>query len=205
MNTVIEAERAPVRRAAVFIVTVGCLVMLGLALYYLANAMLVEALSKTYTAQSQEAEMNTTDKERAEETIKLMRVLKDNPDDLAALTGLGHVFLHNNEPARAEVFFARAVKQAPDDTSLLRGLALAQLENNRLTEAETSLKRALELGHDAENHYLLAVVYSKQIPEKKKQALEQCNAVLKDENASAMLRNHARSLKETILKESGMP
>ena len=205
MATGIEAERGAARRASVFIVTIGCLVMLGVALYYLANAMLVEALNKAAAARTPESGTNGMEKDRTEETMKFMRALKDNPNDLNALVGLAHIFLHNNDSARAEVFFARAAKLAPDNASILRGLALAQMENNRLAEAEASLQHALEHGHDTENHYLLAVVYSRQLPEKKDQALQQCDAVLADANASAMLRGHAESLRETVMKTGETP
>ena len=199
MTAGIDMNRGAARRTAVFLVIIGCLAMLGVALYHLADATLIEALHKTNAGRALE---RGTEEERTEETMKLMRALKDNPHDVRALSGLGHIFLHSNDPARAETFFARAVKLSPGDAALLRGLAFAQMENGRLAEAEISLQHALQHEHDAESHYLLAVVYARQLPEKKMQAIQQCDAVLADAKASAILRGHAQSLKDSIMNNS---
>lgn len=199
MNSGIDAERGSARRAAVFIVTFGCLVMLGVGLYYLANAMLVEALRKAGEGHTAEAEKND---DRSEETVKLMRALKDNPNDAAALAGLGHLFLHSGDFARAAAFFERAVALVPNDPALLRGLAFARMECDQLAEAEAALRHAMQHDSNAENHYLLAVVYARQLPQKRNAAIEQCDAVLADANVSIMLRNHAQALKETLVKSN---
>lgn len=76
------------------------------------------------------------------------RVLDAEPDNVAALYGVGWVYHLSGDTDRAREFFKRCVRVAPSDYRGYRGLGSIAMAEGNVLSAEEQLKRALELAPD---------------------------------------------------------
>lgn len=76
--------------------------------------------------------------------------LKKDPQNLVALTGLGNIALHNQNPRLAIRYYREALKLDPDNIAILNNLALAYLEAENQKKAIEAAERAaaLDQGRD---------------------------------------------------------
>jgi protein O-GlcNAc transferase len=74
-----------------------------------------------------------------------LEVIREIPEELEALEGLGLTALQNSRPAEALAWFERAQRAAPDNVRVLSNLGVAQGRNGLLSHAIASYRRALEL------------------------------------------------------------
>jgi len=70
--------------------------------------------------------------------------LEREPEHVAALYGLGWVYLQDGDSLRARDYFKRCSRVAPDDYRCHKGLGSVALSQNLLSQAETSLQDALK-------------------------------------------------------------
>ena len=73
----------------------------------------------------------------------------DDPDDVAALLGLGTSELAQQRPRQALDWLERAARAAPSDVGVLAQLGLAQKQSGLLVQAAASFEHALELDPEA--------------------------------------------------------
>ena len=71
--------------------------------------------------------------------------LRDAPDQLEALEGLGLVALRTDRPAEALEWLSQAERRAPDNVRVISNLGVAQGRNGLHEAARSSYRRALEL------------------------------------------------------------
>jgi len=74
-----------------------------------------------------------------------LEVLRDAPEELEALEGLGLAALQTERQSEALEWFRRAERQAPDSARVLSNLGIAQSRNGLLGDARRSYRRAHEL------------------------------------------------------------
>jgi len=74
-----------------------------------------------------------------------LEVVRDAPDELAALEGLGLAALQTDRAAEALEWFRRAERCAPDNARVLSNLGIAQTRSGLFGDANRSYRRAHEL------------------------------------------------------------
>lgn len=122
------------------------------------------------------------------------RVLERWPDEVAALYGLGQVYLLAGQPDRAREYFQRCTVVAPGDWRGFKGLAAVAMASERLAEARTALTTALRLAPDEPavltSQGLLLLVTGE--PEQAREVLARAAALRPDDGGYRL--NHAEAL-----------
>ncbi|MDD4951450.1 MAG: tetratricopeptide repeat protein [Desulfovibrionaceae bacterium] len=90
---------------------------------------------------------------------ELMARIKDNPEDVPALTDLGNTFMMMGAWDKALIFLQQARNLSPDDVSVLMGLAVCRFQKKEHQKAADLFARILVLSpNDGLAHYNLAIV-----------------------------------------------
>ena len=134
----------------------GLILMLGSACLYL-----TEHPSLTVHTQQASGSLPATGMASADVSpvMQLMQHLKHDPNDVDTLVKLADLFLHENDPVRAENFALRAREVAPDNVDALYILAIARHQQERHAEAAAALEAALAIRDSADMRYSLGVLY----------------------------------------------
>ena len=137
----------------------GLLLMLGSACLYLTDH--PSLIVHTPQAAAPQAAPGTPAGTSAEASpiMQLMQHLQHDPNDVDTLVKLADLFLHQNDPVRAENFALRAREVAPDNVEALYFLAIARHEQQRHAEAAAALETALAIKDSADMRYSLGVLY----------------------------------------------
>lgn len=137
----------------------GLLLMLGSACLYLTERPSL-TVHTPQAAAPQAATGNTMGASaEASPIMQLMQHLQHDPNDVDTLVKLADLFLHQNDPVRAENFALRAREVAPDNVDALYLLAIARHQQERHAEAAAALETALAIKDSADMRYSLGVLY----------------------------------------------
>lgn len=125
-----------------------------------------------------------------QEAIRFMEILRNNPDDTAALSALAQHFADRGEAERALLFAQRAAAAAPDDPGLQHRLGVMQHRAGHNAAAAASLEKALALRENPSIRYSLGILYRDYLGEQEKGAAL-LRQVIDDPSAPETLKRHA--------------
>ncbi|HIU18271.1 MAG TPA: hypothetical protein IAB01_07465 [Candidatus Avidesulfovibrio excrementigallinarum] len=138
----------------------GLILMLGSACLYLTeHPSLVVHTSQTAGSQAASGSAAGVSADASSPIMQLMQHLQHDPNDVDTLVKLADLFLHQDDPVRAENFALRAKEVAPDNVEALYLLAIARHQQQRHAEAAASLEAALAIKDSADMRYSLGVLY----------------------------------------------
>jgi len=83
--------------------------------------------------------------EQSADIQKYMEMLQKDPNDTAALAGLGGIFLNNGTWDKAATFWERYLKQKPEDDGAVYHYALALLNLNRFQDSAAQFEILTQL------------------------------------------------------------
>ncbi|MDR0466315.1 MAG: hypothetical protein LBH94_03035 [Deltaproteobacteria bacterium] len=96
---------------------------------------------------------------------QLMRQIKENPGDVAAMLHLAEHFMQEKNWAPAESFARKAVVAAPGNPQALYILAVILHSRGEHAEAASCLERVVDLRDDPSVRYSLGVIYARYLQE----------------------------------------
>ncbi|MDR0339850.1 MAG: tetratricopeptide repeat protein [Desulfovibrio sp.] len=99
----------------------------------------------------------------ADTVTALMRKIQANPNDAAALTELGDIFLMAGDWNRAELFLGRAIISKPADIRSRSMLGLALYKQGRMAEAAKTFEELIAVEENAAALFNLAIIYKYQL------------------------------------------
>ena len=137
----------------------GLVVMLGSACLYLTEHPSLTVHTPPAAGSQTTAGTAETASTEVPPIMQLMQHLQHDPNDVDTLVKLADLFLHQDDPVRAENFALRAKEVAPNNVDALYILAIARHQQERHAEAAAALEAALVIKDSADMRYSLGVLY----------------------------------------------